>query len=468
LGDGQREKMSDSVGAGVRAPLFGTSGIRGVVGDTITIQFCWDIARAIGSTLEPHARVCIATDARTSRDMLKTPLIMGLMSAGVDVTDLDMLPTPLLAFATRELCCAAGLMVTASHNPPEYNGIKLFNGDGAGYTPEQERQVEDAYYEKRFRTGVTATSTSDSRTEERYFRFVKRLLGKTRLPAGIKIVVDPGNGAASGYASRLFSRLGLNVIPVNDTPDGRFPGRSPEPREDTLTGTHRFLVEHNADLAACFDGDADRVVFLDRQGFIGFDEAVTFVAAQAVKKSGKKKVAATIEAGRMMDSALAPLGAEVVRGRVGDVHVAHLARKLDAAIGVETVGVYIFPRAGFYPDSLLAVLTLLQGLKHPRDVRDFFASVPRYVRGQRRIPCANPDKPVAMQKVMAHAARFGDGVVNNIDGLRMEFPGGWLLVRPSGTEPLVRIIAESTTQVETEQLLSVAEAVVKDVMKGQT
>lgn len=458
--------MSDGVGIEVRPPLFGTSGIRGVVGDTITIQFCWDIARAIGSTIEPHARVCIATDARTSRDMLKPPLIMGLMSAGVDVTDMGLLPTPLLAFATRELGCAAGIVVTASHNPPEYNGIKLFNGDGAGYTPEQEKRVEDTYYQKRFRTGVVATPTVDSGTEERYFQFVKRLLGKTRFPAGIRLVVDPGNGAASGYAGRLFARLGLSVIPVNDTPDGRFPGRSPEPRDDTLTGTHRFLLEQNADLAACFDGDADRVVFLDRQGFIGFDEAVTFVAAQAVKKSGKKKVAATIEAGRMMDSALAPLGVEVVRGRVGDVHVAHLARRLDAAIGVETVGVYIFPRAGFYPDSLLAVLTLLHGLKHPGDVRGFFANVPRYLRGQRRIPCANQDKPAVMQKVMARPSRFGDGVVNNIDGLRMEFPDGWLLVRPSGTEPIIRIIAESTTQAETERLLSVAEAVVRDIMKG--
>jgi phosphomannomutase len=243
-------------------------------------------------------------------------------------------------------------------------------------------------------------------------------------------------------------------MPVNDTPDGTFPGRSPEPKKETLENTYKFLKDHRLDIAVCFDGDADRVVFVDKQGFIGFTEAVAFLSYLAVKRSGKKKVAATVETGKLLDNALADMGVEVVRGKVGDVAVAHLVRDIDAAIGVEPVGVYIMPEFGLYPNSIVAALTLLSSINEISEIREFFVNIPQLYLGQRKIPCTNEKKQAIKQQISENPQAFGPGTINVLDGLRMDFDSSWILVRPSGTEPVFRIIAESPSEAETERLLN--------------
>jgi phosphomannomutase len=250
-------------------------------------------------------------------------------------------------------------------------------------------------------------------------------------------------------------------MPINDTPDGTFPGRSPEPNKDTLENTWQFLKDNRLDIAVCFDGDADRVVFMDKEGFIGFTESVAFMSALAVKRSGKKKVAATVETGKLLDNALADMGVEVVRGKVGDVSVAHLAREIDAAIGIESIGVYIMPELGLYPDSIAAALTLLSAVKDISEIREFFRKVPPLYLGQRKIPCANEKKEALKQMIISNSGAFGSGAANILDGLRMDFGSSWILVRPSGTEPIFRIIAESPSEVETEKLLENAEVMLR-------
>ncbi len=144
-------------------------------------------------------------------------------------------------------------------------------------------------------------------------------------------------------------RWDLTVLPINDKPDGTFPGRNPEPKEDTLQSTVAFLRDSKADLAVCFDGDADRVVFCDREGFLGFNEPIAFISRLAVQETGKKAVATTVETGRLLELATQDLGVKVFRGRVGDADVAHLAAETNAAIGVEQVGVYIIPQRWILP-----------------------------------------------------------------------------------------------------------------------
>ena len=212
--------------------------------------------------------------------------------------------------------------------------------------------------------------------KDRYIEFIKALVSGWDFNFGLKLLVDPGNGAASGIASDIFRQLGFTVVTINDTPDGRFPGRSPEPKEDTLQETIKFLRQKNADLAICFDGDADRVVFCDQKGFIGFNEMIAFISRSAIKSSGKQIVATTVESGILLDLAIKDLGGKVIRGRVGDVYAAHLARDNDAALGVESVGVYILPQAGYYPDSIFAALTLLGSITQASDIRSFLATLP--------------------------------------------------------------------------------------------
>ncbi|MBE0431071.1 MAG: hypothetical protein IBX67_04510 [Dehalococcoidia bacterium] len=444
--------------------LFGTSGIRGVVPDELSPDFCRGIARAIATTLPEGSTVCIATDTRTSRDVIRDAVISGLLLNGINVVDLGILPTPALALLTRQLGFATGIMVTASHNPPEFNGIKLFTGDALGYSQEQEAEVAAAFHAGAFRKDGTGTLKRAPGLREKYFEFIKGQFSGQEFNHGLRVVVDPGNGAASRFVSDLFVQMGLKVIAVNDEPDGSFPGRSPEPKGDTLEGTVAFLREHEADLAVCFDGDADRVVFCDREGFLGFNEPVAFISRLAVTNTGKKRVATTVETGTLLDLAVEDLGAEVVRGRVGDVPVAHLVREIDAALGVEQVGVYIMPDTGHYPDSIFASLFLLSQLSDAGEIRQFLRGMPRLYFEKASIDCANELKGSVMATARQQIETLAPDEINALDGLRLEFADSWMLIRASGTEPIIRVIAESRSEAMTNELIRRGKGFVQRLM----
>jgi len=476
--------------------LFGTSGIRGVVDQDLSPDLCRRVGLAIGTTLSLSSTVCIATDTRVSRDVIKEAITASLLSCGINVVDLGILPTPALALLTRESSFAAGIMVTASHNPPEFNGIKLFTENSLGYSQAQEAEVERIFFEKQFRQGKKGTLEQGQDMKQRYLSFIRGKLSPTgfkqhpgvghgcddggRLREGklsspgfnhrLKVVVDPGNGAASRFASDIFAKMGLNVIPVNDEPDGSFPGRSPEPKEDTLQGTVDFLRQHNADLAICFDGDADRVVFCDKEGFLGFNEPIAFISRLAIKKTGKKKIATTVETGSLLDLAVKDLGAEVVRGRVGDVAVAHLAQELDAALGVEQVGVYIMPEAGYYPDSIFASLFLLSQLSEVGEIRQFFRGIPRLFFQKAKVSCPDELKESVMAEVKGKAHLFAPDEIpikiGTIDGLRLQFADSWMLIRASGTEPVIRVISESMSQKQSDELIRKGKKLVQSLAEA--
>jgi phosphoglucosamine mutase len=447
--------------------LFGSSGIRGVVGEGLTEDYCFEVAQAIGTLLPEHATVCIATDTRTSREFVSDAVITGLRTTGIDVTTLGILPTPVLAFATRNMGFDTGIMITASHNPPQFNGIKLFNENCIGYSRTQERTIERAYSEHKFRDSAAGSLAHSSEARDRYYRFMQGHFSNGHLNRNLTIAVDAGNGAAAGFASELFRQVGLDVVPVNDIPDGTFPGRDPEPREDTLKDTAEFMRSHNADMAACFDGDADRVVFLDREGFLGLNELIAFMSRLSVESSGKKMVATTVETGTLLDTALIDLGGEVIRGRVGDVYVAHLVQQIDAAIGVEPVGVYLMPDIGLYPDSMYATLSLLSHIDKGEQIRDFFKDIPQPCFAQTKVLCPESAKIAVMEEVKNNAPSFGADKINMLDGLRFEIDHSWILIRASGTEPLIRISAESNSEVDTHALLDQGVQLVGSILAGQ-
>jgi len=446
--------------------LFGTSGIRGVVNQDLSPDFCRRVALAIGTTLPPASTVCIATDTRISRDVIKKAVNSSLLACGINVVDLGILPTPALALLTRESGFAAGIMVTASHNPPEFNGIKLFTENSLGYSQAQEAEIEKVYFEQKFRQGKRGTLEQARDMKQRYLSFIKGKLALQGFNHKLKVVVDPGNGAASKFASEIFVQMGLDVILVNDEPNGLFPGRSPEPKADTLQGTVNFLRQHNADLAICFDGDADRVVFCDKEGFLGFNEPIAFISRLAVKRTGKKRIATTVETGTLLDLAVKDIGVEVVRGRVGDVAVAHLAQELDAALGVEQVGVYIIPEAGYYPDSIFASLILLSQLSDAGEIRRYFQGIPRLFFEKAKVPCPNELRESVMAQVKKKAYLFAPDEINTLDGLRLDFLDSWMLIRASGTEPVIRVISESKSQTQTDELISKGKKLVQSIVEA--
>jgi len=436
--------------------LFGSSGIRGKLDEKLTSEFCLEIGKAIGSTLPVGSRICLSTDTRTSGDALSSGIISGLLSVGVNVTKLGILPTPALALLTKELCFDAGIMVTASHNPPDYNGVKLFNNDSLGFSSKQEGNIERIFLSKHFRQAnwdEYGRLAEDRTANEKYLLTLKKKALWQSDPH-IKLVIDPGNGAASNLATMFFQELGFKVFSINDEPDGSFPGRDPEPSAESLRGTVEFLNECNADLAISFDGDADRVVFCDRQGFLGYNEMIAFLSRLAVRQSGNKTVATTVETGRLLDIAVADLGAQVYRTKVGDVALAYSTRELDAAIGVEPVGVYILPQLGYYPDSFLATLLLLSQLKDVGDIRSFFSSLPPFFFESTKIPCDNVLKEKVTELCQKEVINIDSGQVNTLDGIRSDFSDSWLLIRPSGTEPVVRVVVEANSQSQLKRLMA--------------
>ena len=446
--------------------LFGTSGIRGLVGQDLSPDFCYRVGLATGSTLPVSSTVCIATDTRISRDVVKEAITAGLVATGINVVDLGILPTPALALLTRECGFTAGIMVTASHNPPEFNGIKFFNADSVGYSRTQEAEIEKVFFAQEFRRGKHGKLQQAPHMKETYISLIRAVFSKSRFNHHLKIVVDPGNGAASRLASEIFIQMGLDPLPINDEPNGLFPGRSPEPREDTLLGTVDFLREHNADMAICFDGDADRVVFCDKHGFLGFNEPIAFISRLAVEQTGKKQVATTVETGTLLDLAVKDLGAKVTRGKVGDVAVAHLTRDLDAALGVEQVGVYIIPQMGYYPDSIFTALFLLSQLNSADEIRHFLQNMPRLFFQKAKVSCPDDLKDSVMACIQEQADVLAPTETNAIDGLRLEFPDAWLLIRASGTEPVIRLVCESTSPTHVDELINKGKQLVQAVVES--
>jgi phosphoglucosamine mutase len=456
------------VGIHKKMNLFGSSGIRDVVDGKLTPEFCLAVSKAIGSTLPPTAQVCIATDARVSRDIIKSAVSTGLMHCGINVVDFGIMPTPALALLTREMGFDTGIMITASHNPPEFNGLKLFSGNSLGYSRQQEQQIENIYFSNQFRSAgwrnVGSLSVATG-VQDEYFKFIRR-----KLPVGngkhLKVVVDPGNGAASGFASGFLRDLGYDVLPINDEPDGMFPNRSSEPSAESLVKTIEYLREKNADIAVCYDGDADRVVFCDKDGFIGYNEMISFISRIVLKKSTCKKVATTVETGRLLDLALADMGGEIIRGRVGDVNVAHLMKEHDAAIGVEQVGVYIIPQLGYYPDSMYTSALLLSEIATASEIRETCSKWPELYFGKSKIACANSAKQRVMESMTQSYQVPAVKETNTLDGLRYELDDAWLLVRPSGTEPAIRVIAEAQSESKMNQLLADATRKVRELVES--
>ena len=292
-------------------------------------------------------------------------------------------------------------------------------------------------------------------------------LAASAVSAGIPLLVDPGNGAACGFVRDVYERLGLRVQALNDVSDGTFPDRGPEPGPESLVGTVAALEGAGDELAVCFDGDADRVLFCDREGFLGLDEVVAFIARNRVRETAKLRLATTVETGLLPECAVAAEGGQVVRGAVGDVAVAQLARREDAALGAETIGVYVFPEVGFYPESILAPLYLLGMLGQVSDIREFISSLPPVHLVKRKVRCPSPLKTEVMWWLDGSPhdmVRSGEVRVNRTDGIRLELGDAWLLVRPSGTEPVIRVTAESTGAADAEMMARDASARVETLV----
>ncbi|WP_256686533.1 phosphomannomutase [Halococcus qingdaonensis] len=428
--------------------LFGTAGIRGSATERVTPSLALAVGRAAG-TDAPNTEFVIARDGRETGSALLAALEAGLESAGADVRRAGTLPTPALAFASRG---RRGIMVTASHNPPTDNGLKLFT-DGQEYGDDAEARIEER---------VDARDPPASWDEWGHTEHVEPLVAYRTYVAdyahehggsldGTTISVDCGNGMASRATPQVLSALGANVTGVNANVDGHFPARGSKPTPETLAEFREFVADGETELGFAHDGDADRVVVLDGDGEIVHEDTIVAILAERYTRTsnaGDPVVVTTPNASSRIDERVAEAGGRVERVRLGALHEGIAAAR---AAGDEDTAVvfaaepwkHIHPALGPWIDGVASAATLARlvaetGLDTLRE--------PVAERPYRKVSVDCPDerKEAVMDELAESLGEtFPDGERSTAHGVRIELDDGWVLVRPSGTEPKVRVYAES-------------------------
>jgi phosphoglucosamine mutase len=404
--------------------LFGTSGIRRLA-DRDLVQLSLQVGMAVG-TLYP--KVVVGRDTRTSGNAIYHALTAGILASGAFCSDAGILPTPTLAFVTREF--SAGVMITASHNPPQYNGLKLLNPDGSAFSPAQQKEIED------FITGRESINIrwDTMKTSELYDaaieKHISRILEDISRRIKLKVVVDCGCGAAYYITPHMLTRLGCEVIPLNCLANGIFP-HDVEPIESNLTDLMRKVRESQADLGIAHDGDADRVMVVDDLGrFVPGDKLLAIFS----KTSGNLNIVTTIDASMCIEE----LGFNVERTRVGDPYVSEALKK-GAGFGGEPSGAWVFPQISLCPDGIYGAARIAEITSRQR-LSALVDSIPSYpvIRGNVIGNIANIS--ALTEKLVQN---LNPASINDIDGIKLIFKDGWLLIRASGTEPKIRVTSEA-------------------------
>lgn len=428
--------------------LFGSSGIRGIANREITPELALKVGLAVGSL---HNSCVIGRDPRTSGEMIEHAVISGLLSTGCRVTRIGMVSTPTLAFTARNYDC--GVMVTASHNPPEYGGIKLWNRDGMAFDTKQQDEIESIIKNSRWKPAQwnRLGSVSEASAVKEH---ADMILGKVS-SASLKVVVDCGCGAASTITPYVLRRMGCNVITLNSQPDGFFPARNPEPTEKNLEMLKKATVAFGADIGIAHDGDADRMMAVDGKGrFVKGDKLLALFGLREARMS----IVVPVDTSMMVDDVLK--GRKVYRTRVGDVYVAEELKKRKADFGGEPSGSWIFPKISLCPDGIYAAARLVEIVENEGSLDTLIDVLPSYPMKRGVAACSNETKEAAMRKIGIGLKKLG--TVSAIDGIRVDAENGWILVRPSGTEPKIRITAEARDGVE--ELYAKAEQIVKEAL----
>ncbi len=429
--------------------MFGTSGIRGPLGEEMTAQVALSVGRAVGS--DGYDRVVIGRDVRESGRMLADALTAGLRECGSDVIDLGLESTPTVARAVGHYDADAGIVVTASHNPPTDNGIKLWTPSGKAFGPDQRESIARRVREADYSHAEWDALGRKRRVETAREHHAQRLIEAVDLEEPPRVVVDLGNGAGT-LTPRVLADLGCRVYTLNGQPDGAFPGRPSEPNRETLEGLATFVGETDADLGLAHDGDADRLVAVDDTGqFVPKDALLAIFATSAAGEGDR--VAAPVDTSLAVDDALEAVGATVTRTSVGDVYVAERATEPDVVFGGEPSGAWIWPTETLCPDGPLAACKLVELVSKQGPLSTLVDSIESYPI--RRDSLEIDQKVATMDAVSRQVeGRFDD--VDAMDGVRVETDDGWFLIRPSGTEPVVRITAQARADSTVDRLFETA------------
>ena len=453
--------------------IISISGMRGLIGENLFPEIASGYGSAFGTFLKKRhvsrekLSVAIGRDSRPSGPMIFSAVAGGLAAVGVDVVDLGICSTPAVGVMLRHLDCAGGIVITASHNPTPYNGIKLLLENGIAPPKEMAEQIIQSYHQKEvsFVDALACGSlNSDVRANQIHLDKVLAIVDKDKIALKhFKVVLDSVNGAGGAEGLMLLEALGCEVVPMNIEPTGIF-AHTPEPTAENLTTLCQQVSSSAADVGFAQDPDADRLAIVDEKGgYIG-EEFTLALVAQLVFSKTQGVAAANLSTSRMIDDIAERAGCEVIRTAVGEANVANAMIEHNCVIGGEGNGGIIDLRVGPIRDSLVGMALVLELLAETgKTVSQLVDEIGGYAMHKSKYPA---DKEQAAAIIEKAKAAFPNAKLNTSDGCRFDFPDGWIHIRTSNTEPIMRIIVETKDPAVAKKYLDTIETIRLDILKS--
>lgn len=446
--------------------LFGTFGVRRRANEVLTPEFASKLAASYGTLVK--GQVAVGGDTRTSTPMIKHAVISGLLSSGCNVVDLGILPTPAVQYAVRNYY-DGGVIITASHNPPHDNGIKFVDADGIGIPDEMEEKIEDHFFrdnpDRASWDEIGELEVNSNIIEEYMENVMERVDREAIKKAGLKVVVDCGSGAACFTTPYILQRLGCEVTTMNCQPDGFFPGRNPEPTEENLEDLIKAVKSLDADVGIAHDGDADRTICIDEKGkFVFGDKTFALVEKYMLMENGGGLIVTTVATSSAIYDIAEEYGGEVIATRVGDLLVARELKNKNGLFGGEENGGLIFPDFVYGRDAALSTAKIVEIIsKEKKPLSILIGELPSYQSQKRKVECPDDRKEEIMEKIAEATCEFE---VDTKDGVKIFTEEGWVIIRPSGTEPIFRCFAEAKNEEDAKKMAEWGISLVLEQLKS--
>lgn len=446
--------------------LFGTNGIRGVVNKELTPEFTIKIAQAIG-TFFNHGEILLGFDGRSSNIMLANAVSSGIVSTGCNVHDCGVAPTPCVQFAVRTHKFDGGVMITASHNPPEYNGLKVLWRDGVEISREQEIQIEKTFAEGEVNIAdwskIGRKSVLQGVLNEYKAAIIRQVNSVAIKRKGYSVVIDAGNGVGGLITPYLLRELGCRVITLNADVQGLFPNRQPEPKPDNLEQLVASVKSVKADFGVAFDGDADRSIFIDENGEVQWgDRTFAIIEKSFLQSNPGETVVTPVSSSLVVKDIADEYDGKLIITKVGSTIVSHTMKKVNAKLGgEENGGVFYGPHQPVRDGAMTTALILELMATTDRSLSDLLSELPQYYLAKDKIKCPNIQKAMVLEKLIAQFEHLNP---NTIDGVKLVFDDkSSILIRPSGTEEMVRLYAEAQTQKQALNLVEEYKKIIRDL-----
>jgi phosphomannomutase/phosphoglucomutase len=436
------------------AKFFGTNGIRGIFSEDFTLEFVHDMTLAMG-TYFGKGPILIGFDGRNSSPIISKVVSSTLNSIDIDCNIAGIVPTPCLEFALKTLGYSGGIMITASHNPPQYNGIKLATNDGVEISREDELIIENIYMEKKWLKSSKnwgITEKEDKAIQTYLNGILSQIDSKLVESRNFKVVLDLGNGAQAVSAPDFCKMVNCEIFLVNQNIDGTFPGRGSEPTPQNLSELSRTVIENNADVGIAFDGDGDRSIFCDNNGnILTGDKSALLLTQHILQKNPDSLVVTCLNSVSNIETIAKKFNSKVIRTKVGSVEVSRKMVSTNALIGFEENGGFMYGKHNQVRDGCMTLALMLEFLAtSKKSLSDEIALLPPSFTTKDKIQCS-PDKVsklISTLKKEFPSSDITDGIKITVDSKN------WVMVRPSGTEPIVRIYAEAESQEKLDTLMS--------------